>query len=560
MENIYLYNLLNKKTKKLLYLSFIEFGIIKNDFIDIDPTLIEQIITKIITSNEKDIATTYQGNNKVSFDMLTMYKNKTIATSIKTIKKDNTNAKIYEMSCLKNQITEETKTKDIIKTIVDLFNNRYDCEKHKYNINEFQKLYFEKHRNKIVVLCDKVKKIKLEEIKERTIEKTNGQISFIANNEKYIYTFSNNTLTMTRQNATIIDEYHYENEEIIDIDTKIEKFIIKNTKTKENYMTLKEFETLDPTMTGEDLLTILKTPRLRVLERTIRVTLDNKTIQEIKKNHTTTNRDIRDRKVKEYRKAMLENEWKSNIGNTIMFDKDGFLADGNHRLLAAFEIDEPIAITMWVNIGGERSSSIDTGTKRTLNDKIKYLDYVPIKVRHLYTKEYANMLALYCHFFNSRDKQNTDKGQAELAKEFFETFTKEFEEFASPWEKDKKTYTVSKCKYAKIAPVLLALFNNYLNKVINKEDIKHIVHVLDTCITKGEQDSQIIGLREFIIAKDKTKTGDSYNSLLFKTADQYIKGYKKGIQNQKCKVPKNFPNDIIRLGGDKTIHLKEYVA
>jgi hypothetical protein len=104
------------------------------------------------------------------------------------------------------------------------------------------------------------------------------------------------------------------------------------------------------------------------------------------------------------------------------------------------------------------------------------------------------------------------------------------------------------------------LFNNFLNKVINKEDIKHIVEVLDTGIAYGPQDAQIIGLKEFMDSKTKDDKGDAYNSKLYKVADQFIKGYKKGIRTKKVSIPKTFPNDICRLGGDKTMHLKEYIA
>lgn len=561
MDTTYLYNILNEETKRLLYLSFIEFGFIKSNYIDIDPTLIERILTKIITTSEKTISATHQGNNKLSFDIIITYDSKIIAISIKTIREDNLDAKFYEMSCLKNEITSTTETTIAIDKILKVLNERYDYEKVRYNIDNFQVIYFEKHQNKVEVLCDNVRKVTKEDIIIESIEKTDSRISFVANNEKYKYTFCNNTLTITRNNAITLDNYYYEENEILDIDTKIDNFILKNTKTtKENNMNLQDFETLDLNISGQDLLNILNNPELRKLERMVRVTFDNETFRKIKQNHTTTNRDIKKRKVKEYKKAMLNGEWNPNIGNTIMFDKDGNLADGNHRVLGGSEIEEPIAITMWVNIGGERSSAIDTGAKRNLDDKIKYLNYVPENIRHLYSKEFSYMLALYCHFFNSPDKQNTDKGQAELAKEFFERFPKEFEEFTTPWEINKKKYNIYKCKYTNKPSVLLALFNNFLNKNINKEDIKHIVEVLDTGIAYGPQDAQIIGLKEFMDAKTKEDTGDSYSSKLYKAADQFIKGYKKGIRNKKVSIPQTFLNDICRLGGDKTIHLKEYVA
>jgi hypothetical protein len=83
----------------------------------------------------------------------------------------------------------------------------------------------------------------------------------------------------------------------------------------------------------------------------------------------THNRRINDRLVKIYAEAMRLNEWRLN-GETIIFDKNGRLQSGQHRLLACIEANS--AFWSVVVRGTEPASlyTLDTGRKRSLADAL----------------------------------------------------------------------------------------------------------------------------------------------------------------------------------------------
>lgn len=76
-------------------------------------------------------------------------------------------------------------------------------------------------------------------------------------------------------------------------------------------------------------------------------------------------------------KDMLEGAWKEN-GETIKFDKEGNLIDGNnrmHALIKAGEINPDIKINMCVaeDVDRETATTIDIGMKRTLEHHLQFM-------------------------------------------------------------------------------------------------------------------------------------------------------------------------------------------
>jgi hypothetical protein len=83
-----------------------------------------------------------------------------------------------------------------------------------------------------------------------------------------------------------------------------------------------------------------------------------------------TNRPIRERQVRKFALDMINDNW--TVGTSgIGVDKNGDLADGQHRLLACIEAN--VAFTTWVFYGlePEARDNIDTGAKRQLGDVLK---------------------------------------------------------------------------------------------------------------------------------------------------------------------------------------------
>lgn len=83
------------------------------------------------------------------------------------------------------------------------------------------------------------------------------------------------------------------------------------------------------------------------------------------------NRTVKDRRVKEWARDMLNGRWQEN-GETIKFYEDGTLADGQHRLMAIVLADVPVA--MGITYGLKKDVTVfDAGVKRTDRDLLELL-------------------------------------------------------------------------------------------------------------------------------------------------------------------------------------------
>lgn len=69
-------------------------------------------------------------------------------------------------------------------------------------------------------------------------------------------------------------------------------------------------------------------------------------------------------------RAIENDEWVAN-GETIKFDEDGHLIDGQHRLLAVVEADKPIQSLVVRDLPAISQETVDTGKARTLADTLK---------------------------------------------------------------------------------------------------------------------------------------------------------------------------------------------
>lgn len=87
------------------------------------------------------------------------------------------------------------------------------------------------------------------------------------------------------------------------------------------------------------------------------------------------NRDINDTTV--VMAALRNDEWELN-GATIVFDENGILRDGQHRLYSCMKTGKTIVSVVVRGINGESQITMDTGTRRALRDYTKmrgYKDY-----------------------------------------------------------------------------------------------------------------------------------------------------------------------------------------
>lgn len=86
--------------------------------------------------------------------------------------------------------------------------------------------------------------------------------------------------------------------------------------------------------------------------------------------HNTKNRNISERKVAAYALEMREGRWKLN-GQTISFDVDGVLNDGQHRLRACIAANISFPCIVVRGTDADVMDTIDCGRARTAGDVLK---------------------------------------------------------------------------------------------------------------------------------------------------------------------------------------------
>jgi hypothetical protein len=82
------------------------------------------------------------------------------------------------------------------------------------------------------------------------------------------------------------------------------------------------------------------------------------------------NRGVRSSLVQRFIQVIYDGEWHLN-GETIKFDSNGDLLDGQHRLMAIAEAGMAVPVVVVRNLPPETRSSIDIGARRTLADWLK---------------------------------------------------------------------------------------------------------------------------------------------------------------------------------------------
>lgn len=80
------------------------------------------------------------------------------------------------------------------------------------------------------------------------------------------------------------------------------------------------------------------------------------------------NRNIRRRKVEEFKADMLQGKWRYN-GDRVRFTQDGKLYDAHHRLTACVESGVTITVDTFV-ISDDAKATVDKGTARTTGDNL----------------------------------------------------------------------------------------------------------------------------------------------------------------------------------------------
>lgn len=86
------------------------------------------------------------------------------------------------------------------------------------------------------------------------------------------------------------------------------------------------------------------------------------------------NRPIKQAKVAAYARDMAAGNWDDN-GETIIFDINGALVNGHHRLLACVKADAPFRTLIVEGVSPDARKTIDTGASRTVADTLGFHGY-----------------------------------------------------------------------------------------------------------------------------------------------------------------------------------------
>ncbi len=86
--------------------------------------------------------------------------------------------------------------------------------------------------------------------------------------------------------------------------------------------------------------------------------------------HNVVNRDVGKGLVKKMAQDMVSGKWKTN-GDSIRFDRNGRLVDGQHRLNAVVQSETPLETFVCGGLDPAVFDTLDVGKKRTLRDVLK---------------------------------------------------------------------------------------------------------------------------------------------------------------------------------------------
>lgn len=114
--------------------------------------LFNEILNKSDYSNGRYTSCETYGNKSICFDLLVedVIEHKKIAIQIKSINYNNSYIKIYEMSKSTDPLSKVHTAKDVLKTILDIYKDRYDKEKQRYQFDELQTIMLLKAKDTIV--------------------------------------------------------------------------------------------------------------------------------------------------------------------------------------------------------------------------------------------------------------------------------------------------------------------------------------------------------------------------------------------------------------------------
>lgn len=231
----------------------------------------------------------------------------------------------------------------------------------------------------------------------------------------------------------------------------------------------------------------------------------------------TDNRALRSHRVDQYVRDITQGDWKIN-GVPIIFDENGTLRDGQHRLhaIAKAQIAMPMIVA---TVDYTQANFYDIGLQRRVNDIIRLENDDELSE---FNDSSVISVANYFNKRSHRGKLGSKAETIELIKENKDVFL-----FLKRFSSKKFPRYVFPCGVK--AAVCAAFKNGY-----DEEKLDSFGDVLASGIVSDENDVPIIRLRDYLMANSKCG-GNIAQDDAYMRAQNTLKAYELGNKRAICR-------------------------
>lgn len=248
--------------------------------------------------------------------------------------------------------------------------------------------------------------------------------------------------------------------------------------------------------------------------------------------HNGPNRKINQNSLKRLMHNLKNGLWDNEIPDSISFDKQGRLADGQHRLTALSKMTDPaIYIRVRVAFGVNRSIYTNTGVSRTADANIRISGLLKPEDEQYFESKIVSALNLLCRYYHN---VGVDSVSAK-----FDYLTNVVNHHFDIIKGFQTPFNPCSVKNASNAAVLSALLNMYALKEINNSDIECICRILKDGYMESPKDFPIVCLRNKIVETAMDAAG--MRNMIFRYTHICVQSWKKG-KTTKPRLVSDMPN------------------
>ena len=243
-------------------------------------------------------------------------------------------------------------------------------------------------------------------------------------------------------------------------------------------------------------------------------------------NSSVNNRPISTQTVLYYAEQMEKGQWKVNTGETIKFDINDHLIDGQHRMLAVIKYGKPVEFEIRKNLPPQAIHYIDQNKKRSPSDVLA-MHGVP------YYTVVASIVRNYLSY-----KQGFAKNRISNI-EIWDYYQTDSEELIECAKKSEKYYKEGGGKLYQSDIAFILYVTRKINEFIAEEFMNKVALQLNIQSIKDPASQ----LRNFLIDDKKSDKSLSSNKRIM-TWIKFWNKYRKGEELSKVHIPTKFEKAI----------------